>query len=351
MGAADKLKTIAENLPKVYEAGVEEGFNEGEQAGIQAEYDRFWDAFQDCGKRTNYRTAFSYNWNDEIFQPKYDIVLNQKLNGYNSQQAFEYCKVQDMAACLNRSNVTIDTSQAEILNSIFRGAETVSLPPLDLSNCLQMPMTFYSMPNLKSLEIRNLREDCVFDRAVSFCYALENLSITGTIGTGTGGNSSINLQHSPLTKESLLNVIDCLKDFREIIVAEKAVESFEELLPSYTLVDGDKYTLIVTSDNGGTETSSGTVGDIQIPDDPNEVKKGVIFEYTELEEGEVPLAWIYQEGEKLMFGKYLGSRINPKITLLKSPTETHSITLGNTNLAKLTNAEKAKATQRGWTLL
>lgn len=201
MSVADKLTIIAENESKVYEAGQ------------KAEYDRFWDCFQDNGNRKNYRCAFDYDcWNDETFKPKYDISLNATKTEYYNTQTFEYSYITDLNKILNDCGVRIISSGAEWLNGTFRYA-TITNMDLDVSSCVSMPMPFYAMDKLKTLSLRNLRSDCIFDRTITFCYALENLSITGTIGTGSGGNSSINLQYSnKLTKESLLNIIDCLED-------------------------------------------------------------------------------------------------------------------------------------------
>lgn len=234
---------------KIVSGEMPEKINEVYEAGQKAEHDKFWDVYQENGERKNYQNAFwGEGWNDETFKPKYDISLNATSKEYHNTQTFEYSKITDINKILNDCGVRIISSGVERLNGTFRYATITNLD-LDVSSCVSMLMVFYGMNYLKSLSLRNLRADCAFDRVITFCSALENLSITGTIGTGTGGNSSINLQYSPLTKESLLNVIGCLKDFRET-----------------------------------------------------------------------------------------------------TTTETHSIILGTTNLKKLTNEEKAIATQKGWTL-
>ena len=72
MSIAEKLQTIAENEPKVYEAGK------------KAEYNRFWNAFQQNGNKRNYRNAF-YAWIDETYNPKYPIVITSQ-----AQDVFYY---------------------------------------------------------------------------------------------------------------------------------------------------------------------------------------------------------------------------------------------------------------------
>lgn len=62
MSVAEKLTAIAENVPKVYEAGK------------KAEYDAFWDTFQQNGERKAYQFAFGSCFTPELFKPKYAIV-------------------------------------------------------------------------------------------------------------------------------------------------------------------------------------------------------------------------------------------------------------------------------------
>ena len=68
MSIAEKLTEIAENVPKVYEAGK------------QAEYDRFWDSLQNSGNRTHYQYGFAgIGWNPTTLNPKYKVApLNEQ---------------------------------------------------------------------------------------------------------------------------------------------------------------------------------------------------------------------------------------------------------------------------------
>ena len=60
MSIADKLTTVAENVPKVYEAGR------------KAEYDAEWDERQEYGNRIDHRYFFAGNgWTSYTFNPKY----------------------------------------------------------------------------------------------------------------------------------------------------------------------------------------------------------------------------------------------------------------------------------------
>lgn len=230
---AEKLVKIAENEPKVYEAGR------------KTEYDAFWDAYQEQGNRTSYTHAFSNRWSDATFKPKHNI---KPVGTYSADSMFAQSQITDIAGIMERQNVTFDFSESERFSATFDRTISATLPPIDAKGIKSMSMAFYNAMNLKSLQIDNLREDCTFDRAFNFLYALENIRVTGTIG-----KSGIDIQNSTkLTHDSFIN-------------------------------DQGTGILNVLADKSGT-----------------------------------------------------GS--------------TWTITLGSTNLAKLTDGEKAIATQKGWTL-
>ena len=61
MSISDKLTEVAENVPKVYEAGFDKGTSD------------LWDVIQNFGNRSYYEYAFSA-WGIEFIRPKYKIV-------------------------------------------------------------------------------------------------------------------------------------------------------------------------------------------------------------------------------------------------------------------------------------
>lgn len=167
MSIAKKLQTIAENEQRVYEAGEAKGIEEGKQA----EYDRFWDEYQNFGKRTAYGSAF-YNkgWTDVSYNPKYDIVPTSAVN------TFAYSPITD-------TKVNIDVSKATTTN-IFNYCGVLK-----------------TIRNLIVSENTDWGGNCF-----AHCSALENLTITGTIGKG-----GLDLHWSTkLTKASITSVINAL---------------------------------------------------------------------------------------------------------------------------------------------
>ena len=79
MSIAEKLVTIAENAPKVYEAGE------------KAQYDRFWDIYQENGGKQFYSYAFYY-WANEVYNPKYPIYCD---GSNTANQTFRFSKILD----------------------------------------------------------------------------------------------------------------------------------------------------------------------------------------------------------------------------------------------------------------
>lgn len=191
LSIADKLTTIAANEQKVYEAGQ------------KSEYDRFWDAFQQNGSRDDYQYAFYGAWTNEIFRPKYGFVLR----GIGVDRMFFNSKIADIKGALEQAGVVFDTSKCTRFENTFYQASTNSVPIMDASNCSSMMLAFYSAQNLKSIEIKNVKDTCTFDRSFNSNYKLEHISITGTVG------KSISFKDSNLlTNASVQNIIDCLKD-------------------------------------------------------------------------------------------------------------------------------------------
>lgn len=157
MAIADKLAEIAENVPKVYEAGK------------KTQYDEFWDVFQQNGNRKYYPYAFSFGWNDTNFSPKHPLANLSQVT-----YMFFNSKITDV-------NVDID------IHSIRADAM--------FSQCKQ----------LQTIKKLIVDENTVFTSNSFYqCEALENIAIQGVIA------SDINIQDSPLSKNSITYIINAL---------------------------------------------------------------------------------------------------------------------------------------------
>ena len=162
MAIADSLNTIAENVPKVYDAGK------------KAEYDAFWDALQEYGNRDYYYYGFAYRWNDECYNPKYPIFCGgSTTNSANGNALFRTSPITD-----TKVDVTI----------LYNAAGA-----------------FYGCTQLKTIKKLIVTEVTSYSNTFYQCYALENIVIEGTIG------KDIDFKACPLTYDSLMSIINALK--------------------------------------------------------------------------------------------------------------------------------------------
>lgn len=199
MSIAEKLTTVAENVPKVYEAGK------------TAEWNAFWDAFQLNGNRTAYDYAFyscgdsaaNGGWTDELFKPKYDI----KPKG-TCYSMFFRSNIKDLTKI--GCGVDIDFSQATTFNAIFYSSGIVTLGVLDLRNVTNISQAFQYCNYLKTIEKIILKDDgsqTISDTTFQWASELQEIRFEGAIG------SNINFQwQSKLSKASIENIIAHLSD-------------------------------------------------------------------------------------------------------------------------------------------
>lgn len=197
MNIAEQLQTIADNVPKVYQAGYDDGAAAG--GGGDNYYDTFWDSYQQNGNRTDYRYAFGgTGWDDETFVPKYTIIVN----GSNAEAMFSYSSITQIP------EGKLDFAKVNQCYMTFSGSKLMVAPTLDLSNCIYgVPRMFSQCSNLKEIKTLTVSESVAFDNFVQNCTALEKITFAGTIG------KSISFQWSnSLTAESVQSIIDHLKD-------------------------------------------------------------------------------------------------------------------------------------------
>ena len=157
MSIANKLTKIAENVPKVYEAGQ------------KSEYDRFWDAYQNNGEAMDYSYSFSgINWDDDCYNPKYLIKCTTCINMFRN-------------SIITDAKVDIDLSEG---NGTYV-----------LANCR----------NLVRIPKIIVNENVIFTGWLTTCTALEEIRFEGTIG------KSLDIHWSTkLSAESYENIFKCM---------------------------------------------------------------------------------------------------------------------------------------------
>lgn len=209
----EKLNTIAENQPKIFEAGVE--------AGKKAEWDTFWDAYQENGTRTDYQTSFSGGgWTRETFRPKYDITANDgyMLFRYHNKGHETY----DLAEWLESLGIKI-----RILYSVqymFANANVSRIPPLDFSvGMASMQQTFISS-KIVTIDKLKVAERTTYEGAFMNASKLQNLTIEGTIAqNGLDLHWSTNLSRASI--ESVINALSATTSGLSVAFSQTAVDN------------------------------------------------------------------------------------------------------------------------------
>lgn len=149
------LDDMAENVPKVYEAGK------------RAEYDAFWDSYQENGNRRSYEHAFMH-WKRENYNPKYPMVVT----------AGTYC----------------------FMDAKFESTKV----DIDISHCTDTDYMFCMM-QVEEITKLIVTEDVMFlNTTFQWSSKLRKIVVEGVIG------KSIYFQSCPLNKESTTNVIEHL---------------------------------------------------------------------------------------------------------------------------------------------
>jgi hypothetical protein len=199
MSVAEKLTAIAEKQQRVYNAGHGAGWDAGMEAGwehgVQQAYDIFWDAYQNDGTRESYMYAFSgYGWTDELYNPKYPLICKG-----NNNQMFYASKITD-------TKVEIDFSNEDSASNKQR--------------------IFASATKLKTVRKITVVEHMTYPEWFSSAKSLANITFEGVIG------NSINFQDCPLTFDSAISVLRCLKDYNGTADAYKKTITLSEVTKS-----------------------------------------------------------------------------------------------------------------------
>ena len=192
---------IAENVPKVYDAGK------------KAEYDAFWDNYQDNGNRTNYNngfTGYGKGWNSKNFYPKYDF---KPIRADSMFYAWEDATLQtlDLLQRFKECNVEFDTSKATQVNQCFAYSKFTALPAIDLTSVSGIvSKLYYSCPYLETIEKIKIHENIGIDGWFYNNRELVNLTIEGAIG-----QNGFDVHWSTkLSKDSLMSIINALYDYK-----------------------------------------------------------------------------------------------------------------------------------------
>ena len=239
MSIAEKLTTVAENVSKVYEAGVSEG-------------SAVWDGIQNYGKRSNYNYGF-YNWQPQGFNPKYDLVPTNASNMFASFNGVAGSVYVDLSKLLDAAGVKLDTSKCTNFANMFYFARVSRVPELDTRAASSLNDLFGDAQFLDTVDKLILRDDGsqTFNYGTSYNntfwrnYALKNIVVEGMIG------STVNLQYATkLSRASIDSFLNALAPVesgitgKTLILSKSAVET---AYPDTTGTDWENNFDLVTS--------------------------------------------------------------------------------------------------------
>lgn len=208
---SEKLETVAQNVQKVYDKGV--------QDGIQSEYDKFWDAFQNYGERTNYNYAFvdvSSFWS-KGFTPKYPVTILYTYSNYMFAY-FNPSPVVDFSEFLKDNNIIIKTTGVSpkfvdyipVGDSTFMDGRGIThLPKLYVSPN-SFYQTFWYCTNLITIDELYFTDSTNSSSYVFFgCSKLENIKFSGVFK-----RRGLDLHFcTKLTHDSIISLINILYDY------------------------------------------------------------------------------------------------------------------------------------------
>ena len=198
MSIADKLVTVAENTPKVYEAGKKAG------------YDAFWDAYQQNGERTNYRHAFAGNgWDEHTLKPKYDVNVS---NGYMMFYQLKSDANIDLVKIEEECGITFDFSQCTDFQYFAYGPGVVRFGTIDTRAKEAFAQFLGNNSNLHTVEKLILKDDgsqTITNASWFVPQLLVNIDIEGKLGY------SVRCLSPKLTKASIISFINALYEGSE----------------------------------------------------------------------------------------------------------------------------------------
>lgn len=205
---AEKYTTlVSEKIPQVHEAGKGVGYTEGT--------DWMWRGI--IGERTNFSQGFQ-NWQLEYMRPPKPIdpdddkpikpttagTFNQMFRGNSKLKIIE-------SDYFDFSEVPSGSKDTEGLYYTFHDCtalEELQDVGIGVNNSIfSYYNSFYKCTNLKTINAFRVTEKARFSNTFNYCYALQDITIIGTIG-----QNGLSFQWSPLSEKSLASIVNALAD-------------------------------------------------------------------------------------------------------------------------------------------
>lgn len=212
-GTVDDLPDGLETtyLKRIFEL-VQGGSGGSYEQGVKDERERFWLSsvigfeYPASMWENSYRFA-GKGWNDETFKPTIDMAFHSQC-----QCMFNVSNITDIVSSLEECGVTFTIKNLTGSYAMYAYSETRRTLPMSILKT-DFIATFSYCPNLVSIGKITLQSDGQDTWLNTFIDSpnIENIEFEGVIG-----QNGFNVQWSTkLTKASLLNILNCLKDYSQ----------------------------------------------------------------------------------------------------------------------------------------
>jgi hypothetical protein len=234
MSIADKLVTVAENVPKVYEAGK------------KSEYDAFWDAYQQNGERVNYHTGFAgQGWNEHTFKPKYDI---KPTNAYMMFYQIPTNANIDLVKVAEEQGVVFDFSNCTNFHYVFYSSGIVRVGVIDtrrFNSFSQFAGANNSLHTIEKLILKDDGSQTISNASWFLPNSIVNITIEGKLGY-TARSSSSNMTKASI--ESFINALYEGSEGQTLTLSRTAVgKAFQSSEGAYDGISSDEWKALVES--------------------------------------------------------------------------------------------------------
>lgn len=214
MSVAEKLTEIAENVPKVFEAGVAQGYEAGYEDGKNGA--DFWKKYQLTGRRTDYSHAFSnyddYNpsiedqgWDTADFKPEYSMQPT------NAEYMFSGIRGEkmDLVECFESRGLTLSFSGCKNLRQAFSRTSSIThIGVIDARNATDISRLFMYNTKLEKVDLLIVKKSHTFTGVFSNCPSLRTITIQGEIGNSI----QFHRDTRSLSEYSVKNIVYALSD-------------------------------------------------------------------------------------------------------------------------------------------
>ena len=187
----------AEGLEEGKAIGYVEGKTDGIAEGRQAQYDEFWDTIIAEGIRKDCPYLFAY-WPSKYIRPNNKLAIKGGAGNifYRCPNLLSVEKeFFDFSTATTFTYACSECPKLEIFEDVGLGV----VPSLTYA--------WFYCTKLITIEVVRCNEATTFNRTFDRCDSLENLIIEGIIG-----QNGFNVQWCPLTHDSLMSIINALKD-------------------------------------------------------------------------------------------------------------------------------------------